>query len=346
MYEIRFCQYDELILLQDFLTKHWSHHQRLMHTRQIHVLASSSKLLRWQHVNTEDKIINFVVAYNKSSKEFDAILGFIPSSQYDLNIKNRDIWLAIWKVKEEFASTGIGLQVFLFLSSNYKASSIGISGASEDAMKIYKAFSYKTGILKHFYIKNDSLTDYKIASFNKVSNVICGANPNIDIKKITDKEFLSANISYQYNPCKTKDYYINRYFNHPFYDYTFNAIVIKNTIIGVFITRKIIVDKSACMRIVDWIGDYSKNLYNEFQKLLQKNDAEYIDLLCKVPNEDEIIEMGFLEKNADNEVIPNYFEPFLKKNVNIEFAYKTKENNYAIFKADSDQDRPNKIKNC
>ena len=54
--------------------------------------------------------------------------------------------------------------------------------------------------------------------------------------------------------------------------------------------------------------------------------------------------MGFLEKNNDHEVIPNYFEPFLKKNVSIEFAYKAKENNYAIFKADSDQDRPNKIK--
>jgi hypothetical protein len=331
MYEIRFCQYDELNLLQDFLTKFWSKN---------HVFARSLKLLRWQHLNTEDEIINFVVAYNKNSKEFDAILGFIPTSQYDLNIKNRDIWLAIWKVKEEFASTGIGLQVLLFLNSHYKNSSIGVLGISKDAMKIYKAFSYKTGVLKHFYIKNDSLTDYSIASFNNVNNINYSANTNIDIKQITDKEFLSANISYQYTPYKTKEYYVNRYFNNSFYEYTFNAIVIKNNILGVFITRKIIVDKASCIRIVDWIGDYSKNLYNEFQKLLQKNDAEYIDFLCKVPNEDEISEMGFLEKNANNEIIPNYFEPFLKKNVSIEFAYKAKESNYAFFKADGDQDRP------
>ena len=335
MHEIRFCQHDELNLLQDFLTKHWSEN---------HVFTSSTKLLQWQHVNIKDKIINFVVAYNKRSGEFDAILGFIPTRQYDFNIKNRDIWLAIWKVKEVFASTGIGLQVLVFLNSNYKASSVGVLGISEDAMKIYKAFRYKTGILNHFYIKNDSFTDYSIASFNKINNVTHSTNSNIDIKQITDKEFLSSNVSYQYTPYKTKDYYINRYYNNSFYEYTFNAIVIKNTIIGVFITRKIIVDKAACIRIVDWIGDYSKNLYHEFQKLLQKNDAEYIDFLCKIPNEDEIREMGFLEKNNDHEVIPNYFEPFLKKNVSIEFAYKAKENNYAIFKADSDQDRPNKIK--
>ena len=334
MHEIRFCQYDELILLQDFLAKHWSEN---------HVFVSSSKLLRWQHFSTVEKTINFVVAYNNTSKEFDAILGFIPTSQYDFNIKNRDIWLAIWKVKEEEASTGIGLKILLFLNSNYKASSIGVLGISEDAMKIYKAFRYKTGILKHFYIKNDSLTNYHIASFNYVSNVNYSANPNIDIKQITDKEFLSANIFYQYTPYKTKYYFINRYFNNSFYDYTFNALIIKNTIIGVFITRKILVDKFACLRIVDWIGGYSKNLYNEFQKLLQKNDAEYIDFLCKVPNEDEISEMGFLEKNADYAVIPNYFEPYLKKNTNIKFAYKSIENNYAIFKADSDQDRPNII---
>ena len=78
MHEIRFCQYDELNLLQDFLTKNWN---------KRHVLVSCKKLLQWQHYNTREKIINFVVAYNKNSKEFDAILGFIPTSQYDVNIK-------------------------------------------------------------------------------------------------------------------------------------------------------------------------------------------------------------------------------------------------------------------
>ena len=61
MHEIRFCRNDELILLQDFLAKHWSKN---------HVLVSSSKLLLWQHFNSENKTINFVVAFNKKKKEF------------------------------------------------------------------------------------------------------------------------------------------------------------------------------------------------------------------------------------------------------------------------------------
>ena len=62
--------------------------------------------MKWQHGDFRKKIINFVVAFNKESKEFDAILGFIPTSQYDSSIGNNDIWLAIWKVKAKYAKTG------------------------------------------------------------------------------------------------------------------------------------------------------------------------------------------------------------------------------------------------
>ena len=52
--------------------------------------------------------------------------------------------------------------------------------------------------------------------------------------------------------------------------------------------------------------------------------------------------MGFDLLDLDGEIIiPNYFEPFEQRNVRIEVAYKTKNNNYVAFKADSDQDRPN-----
>lgn len=334
MHEIRFCRNDELILLQDFLAKYWSKN---------HVLVSSSKLLLWQHFNAEDKTINFVVAFNKKKKEFDAILGFIPSGQFDENLRKTDIWLAIWKVKEEFASTGIGLQVLMFLTNKYKPSSIGISGASEDAMKIYRAFGYKTGLLRHFYIKNDSLDNYKIAKFDKFKNFNLPSNPSLKIKKISAEEFLNANISYQYSPLKTKKYFINRYLKNPFYEYIFNSIQINKKIVSVFIARKIIVNNNSCFRIVDWIGEFQKNMNFQFQDFLEINNAEYIDLMCKTPNDEEIIEMGFIEKNLNVEVIPNFFEPFLKKNIDILYAYKAKHQNYAFFKADSDQDRPNMI---
>lgn len=334
MYEIRLCKYDELQLLQDFISKNWNKN---------HIFTYSEKLLKWQHLNFDKQVINFIVAYNKDSKIFDAILGFIPTKQYDINIKDKDIWLAIWKVKKEFAFTGIGLRLLLFLNSNYNASSIGVIGISDDAMKIYKTFRYKHGILQHYYIRNKSMDHYNIATFNTDRKVNNSINTNISIKQITDKEFLNTDITYLYTPYKSKEYFINRYYNNEFYKYIFYALIEDTLIIGVFVTRIIEIYSAKCIRILDWIGCYSENLYNNFQKLLQLHNAEYIDLLCTVPNEDDILKMGFLGKNLNDEIIPNYFEPFVKKNINIRFAYKTKQKNYAIFKADSDQDRPTKL---
>ena len=331
MHEVRLCKYGELKLLQKFLHEHWSKN---------HIFTYSDNLLNWQHGDFRKKIINFVVAFNRESKEFDAILGFIPTSQYDSNIGTNDIWLAIWKVKAKYAKTGIGLQVYLFLNSKYKPSSIGAFGISNDTLKICKAFNYRTGVLKHFYIKNDNLTNYSIAKFTNQSTNNTHNVSNVYIRPITDKEFMHSNLTYQYSPNKTKDYFINKYFNNEFYQYTFYGLEKSGVIIGAFISRKILVNKAKCIRIVDWIGGYSNGLYDEFQVLLKRLGAEYIDLLCKVPNENEIISMGFIQKDTVNDTIPHYFEPFLKKNVSIEFAYKTKERNYAFFKADGDQDRP------
>ncbi len=332
MHTIRFCKANELCLLQDFLRKYWN---------KSHIFTYDDELLLWQHGNSKDKIINFVVAFNEASKEFDAILGFIPTSQYDITMSTKDIWLAIWKVKEEFTSSGIGMKLFLYLNHSYKPQSIGVQGMSEYALKIYKAFKYTTGLVSHFYIKNNSLNRYLIADF-KIQNIpLRNISINALIKLITIKDFESASLQYQYTPYKTKNYFINRYYYNKFYKYKFYGIFQNNKIIGVFIIREILVKESKCLRIVDWIGDYSTHsLYNEFQILLDDSNAEYIDLLCQVPDEENILHMGFFKKDVENEIIPNYFEPFLKKNIIIDYAYKSKENNYAIFKADADQDRP------
>ncbi|EIA5267883.1 hypothetical protein LJ217_001634 [Campylobacter jejuni] len=53
--------------------------------------------------------------------------------------------------------------------------------------------------------------------------------------------------------------------------------------------------------------------------------------------------MGFKLLNKDENLIPVYFEPFVKENIDIYFAFKSKNKNYAIFKGDSDQDRINKL---
>ena len=73
---------------------------------------------------------------------------------------------------------------------------------------------------------------------------------------------------------------------------------------------------------------------------------EYIDLFTKGLDEKIILEAGFMKvDNKNNDVIiPNYFEPFVQKNVCIRYFTDTKNlKDLRIYKGDGDQDRPSFI---
>ena len=85
------------------------------------------------------------------------------------------------------------------------------------------------------------------------------------------------------------------------------------------------------------------NIYNEVQLHLKTENAEYIDCVNFGIDEETFLNAGFTKLHLDRDtIIPNYFEPFERKNIKIEFSYKSKKP-YMVFKGDSDQDRPNII---
>ncbi|NDJ28027.1 hypothetical protein DMB95_07815 [Campylobacter sp. MIT 12-8780] len=330
-HEIRFCHIDEADLLMNFIENHW---------KKGHILAHSKELLDFQHLDKENKRYNFVVAFNTQSKEFDAILGFIPLSKYDISLKSlNEYWLAIWMVKKEFAKHGIGLKLYYHFIKCFEPSSIGIIGISEDAKKIYKAFKYKIDFLQHFYIKNETLKDFKIASFSQNLQALSSSSTH-KIEQISLASFKNTKLFLAHSPRKSLDFFINRYEKHPFYTYEFFGIFEKDFLQCILVMRENKIQGAKCLRIVDFAGTFPNNLYAQFQTLLQKRQCEYLDLLCYTENASEILKAGFICKN-EQDLVPNYFEPFEKKNVNIEFAYKTEAKDYILCKADGDQDRPN-----
>lgn len=333
MHDIRICKKTEYEKLISFIRNYW---------KDNHIFSLSKQVLDFQHLNIDNNEYNFIVAVNKKTDNFDAILGFIPMSQYDKNIETKNIWLAIWKVNKKYATTGIGLQLLLELTKLYKTFSIGIIGISDDAMKIYKAFRYSTGNLMHFFIKNENLSFYTIGDFEnfKPAN-IQEYNKNLILSEIDRDDLKNCGIEYKYYPKKSINYFIEKYVKNKFYFYRLFSFSLENKILAIFVSKIITINNSKCMRIIDWIGDFPSDVYIQFQELLVKEKCEYIDLMCYVPNYQKIIEMGFYNLKDNDVIIPNYFEPFIKKNIEINYAYKANVDNYAIFKGDSDQDRPN-----
>ena len=108
--------------------------------------------------------------------------------------------------------------------------------------------------------------------------------------------------------------------------------------------RKVSTTNGSCLRIVDIYGDlnFAPDCTSEWVGLLQKEQAEYVD--CIQAGWPPVIfkNMGFRLK-TETEMIPEYFEPLVKKNVAIRYAVKPGSSMNLFFKGDGDQDRPNML---
>ncbi|MCX2683646.1 hypothetical protein OQH60_07320 [Campylobacter sp. MIT 21-1685] len=329
-YSIRICKENEYAKLLEFIKHHWNEN---------HIFVQSKKMLDFQHLDTKRKTYNFIVAHNQNTGQFDALLGFIPLNFYDETLENNDFWLALWKVKEECKKEGIGLKLLLYFHQNFQPNSVGAIGISAAAKKLYKAFKWHTGTLEHFYIKNQTMTTFTLAHL--IQNPVFLTDDTLEFKNVSLENI--QNIFSLYTPKKSVNFFLNRYVKHPFYKYQICGIFRRKKLLSLFVFRKIEVNGDCCLRIVDWLGDFVAKCWGHFLNLLLEYNAQYIDFLCYTNAKELVMQMGFVLKN-ENEIVPNYFEPLLKENKELEFAYKSKEMPYMIFKGDSDQDRPNLIK--
>jgi hypothetical protein len=99
---------------------------------------------------------------------------------------------------------------------------------------------------------------------------------------------------------------------------------------------------------VDFIGpnETFPLLHNFVLDLLKTYNAEYLDLYSYGIPSLLLQKAGFINRQKiKGLIIPNYFEPFERKNVDLIFAYKSSQMHPAVrlFKADGDQDRPSRI---
>jgi hypothetical protein len=333
-YTIKNCNIEELPLLREFINKYWA---------KDHVFVKSKSLMDFQHLNTQSSIYNFFIAVNDDTQTIDGIIGYIPTSQYDAALYNNgDYWGAIWKVRTDVENEEIKmLGLLLWENTVYKKDlkTFGAIGLSNIAQRFYKINRkvFTNGILNQYYILREQNTPYIIAQApintkqTKISTSSC-------IKKID----LNENIYIEpfYRPYKSITFLINRYKHHPVYKYEFWLVLNK----CIFVIRKIAVDNRCIIRIVDCLGNLCDlpDLYPDFQSLLQTENAEYIDFINYGISENVFTNMGFQKLDLNGRIIiPNYFEPYIQKNIELAFAYKAPYDDYVIFKGDADQDRPN-----
>jgi hypothetical protein len=199
--------------------------------------------------------------------------------------------------------------------------------------------------MNHYYILNKEVNDFKIAipdlSFKKDIKIRVG---RLKLKSIQNlEELISTKILFRkFNniPFKSLEYVIKKYMLNPIYKYNIYSINKKNIPQGLLITRLINMMNSKISRVIDFIGDINllPELDYEFTRLINEENLEYIDLFCNL--ESKLFEKSlFIDKSLTTSIIPHYFEPF--KRENIEINYETNKKELYFFKGDGDGDRPN-----
>lgn len=334
LYIIRQIRKDELKKLQNFLNTHW---------RKNSILSISDTLFEFQHGKAENGLYDFLVAEHLETGEFHAVLGFINSSTYDASDWNHPacIWGALWKVRDDVYNkeiSKIGLGILYHLIKMFPGIPYCTLGLSKFSRSIYDAIHFRFATMAHYYIANPDCSTFEIAA-NPIIKHICASSSDVKIELLTEV----PEIECLYLPQKNKAYIEGRYTNHPFYNYVLWGIYIRGELKAVWVIRPIGVNQSVCLRLVDMIGqfDYTCSLLAEVHHLLRQYNAEYIDCYNYGIDSSIFNQWGFVLLSGET-IIPNYFEPFEKCNVDLHCAYYAS-SPVVMFKADGDQDRPNSV---
>jgi hypothetical protein len=326
--------------IMEFIGKEW---------KADHVLSKSRELFLWQYDRQENGELNFLLARN--SKKLVGILGLTFNSQYCKTKITNDIkWLSMWKVTPE-AQTGTGLRLLNLAESIFPTFGIGTVGCTIKALQIYKSLGYLTGELAHFYYPNlnhvfDNSSIYNFGSQElrkshqqDLELFVESVEQNLTLKKLD----LHLNMSPEVGQSKPSAYIINRYLNHPFYEYQLKLIIDSNgSEIGFIIFRVSQTHKGNVLRVLELVMNRKDtDVSSALEKLLVQYNCQYADFYTKIVHGDNIYENGLMQVE-DSMNLPNLFEPLIFQKSKKYFAIKLiQETSIQITRGDCDQDRPN-----
>lgn len=348
----------------------YTEHHRIISYLQInwranHVFTQSPEFFVWQHADSENlHLLTYVIAEKITAQgsEIIGILGYMPFRRFDINLESNSLSLAIWHVKKDAGTPGLGVQLLNWLKKNKTPDFIAAIGLSKMVIPIYQAFRYTLGKLHQSALFGPSPTNLEIASgvpddaFRPLP-----LNPSIELRALKRSDDENKNLHSCINrlgntviPVKSWKYLVERFFEHPLYKYNIYAVLEDNEISAILVLRVVQVTLSTglhrVLRIIDMLGpsEMLAKAAPALQRLIAKHESEYLDVMQSGINPEILRASGFIDSELIPDlVLPNYFEPFEKKNIELKIAFKyihqEQHRSIRLMRADSDQDRPSQI---
>lgn len=308
-----------------------------------HILATDGAFFHYEYV--VDGSLNFILATD-SQNNIVGMLGYIRAS----SAADCDVWTTMWKVSKHAANPVLGIELLQFLRARGHRSVMSL-GINARTIGIYKYLGFNTGCMAQFYMLNPRRQAFKIAVV-KPTEPDCRAlptsHPDYAWREIATPELArSVDFTAQADliPAKDYAYFSKRYFQHPIYRYEIYGVFHGADLVTLLVMREVAAEGARALRIVDILGDAHALQFigAELQALLIKRDLEYVDLVCHGMPAAALTAAGFAQLDLDSSdtIVPNYFGPFIQKNVKVHyFSDSADVDRFRFFKADGDQDRP------
>lgn len=339
-YNFRLATIKDVDFIMQFFREGWGRYN---------VIANERDFLLWmygRHEYGDDHNINFVIMESKDG-DIVGCIGYVPYS-------NEKEFLHISPAMTLIKDTGMrplsGVELMrrqMQLVGEKAHFSFGTN--PKTILPIYdKVFHHETGVIQQFYMLNPKVDEYRIADIK--DKILFKPTPS-DFILSEFKDFAEVsqwsidNKELDRLPYKSPEYIRKRYFDHPVYNY--RKWIVKeypqDTIEAILFGRVVGLFGHKILRIVDYRGNIEniKYLGYPLSKIMEKEGFEYIDWIMISLPEAFMNEAGFalLDHDGDN-IVPNYFEPYIRENIKL---YYQKNKDILVFKADGDQDRPNRI---
>lgn len=260
-----------------------------------------------------------------------------------------DVWVSVWVAVK--GHNGVGLELMSTMPGLLHARVVACNNIRPATCNFYRFLGWKAERLPHYYRLAPRGGVYRLAK--PLTTAIPPVHGDLALRKVPSAaELVPLGMPQTpHTPAKDSWYLRRRYFHYPQllptpWTYDVWAVQENETLAAYLVTRFVPAEATGVvpvLRIVDFIGpdEVLPRISTALDRLLRNCGAEYMDCYCAGIPAEVFAKAGFTERKAgDGAVIPNYLTPPLRENT--EYYYFTSSpENFVLFKADGDQDRPN-----
>lgn len=275
-------------------------------------------------------------ALAEENGELLAVAGYIRANQSPAP----DIWVSVWVAKK--GHNGVGLDLMNALPDLTGASVVACNNIRPKTMAFYRFLGWYADRMPHYYRLSGQKT-YTLARVTDRTILPVSGDLSLDLVSSAEQLATLGLPETPHTPKKDLWYLTRRYFAFPHLTYDVYCARESGTVLAYLVARVVDSGCGKVLRIVDYIGkdETLPRLGKAIDSLLHAAGAEYAECYCAGISSAVFAAAGFCERMEDSEnILPNYLTPPLFENTDY-YYFTNQPEQFVMFKADGDQDRPN-----